>query len=394
MNKHIVFAICGCLFFVTSFSQTKNVEELLNEIEQNNTELKGYQSFIESQQLENKSTNNLPDPQLSGYYMPFGDNMTGEYTEYEISQSFEFPTVYSSRNKWNESKSQQLATAYSTKRQEVLLQAKSILLELFFLQKQKMIETERKTQSKQVFNQIEALFAKEQVGILDLNKAKIAWIQEQFVVKQIESDIQIQISKLKTLNGGNPIDGISSPIVLPIDIGTIENIWQDKLTKDPRLQELKANETTSLQKIKLEKNKVLPNLALGYNYQGVRGSNYSGFYGGISIPLWSSKNKVKAAEANYEYQQSNAQVMTTSLYAQFQETYNRYKLMLEKYNEYQNTMGNLDSEQLLFKAYQLGEYSFMDYYLELQFYRTASDKMLQMEKELQLLQTQLLKHQL
>ena len=138
----------------------------------------------------------------------------------------------------------------------------------------------------------------------------------------------------------------------------------------------------------------MPNLALGYNYQGVSGSNYSGFYGGISIPLWSSKNKVKAAEANYEYQQSKTQVITTSLYAQFQETYNRYELMLEKYNEYQTTMGNLDSEQLLFKAYQLGEYSFMDYYSELQFYQTASDKMLQMEKELQLLQTQLLKHQL
>jgi len=68
--------------------------------------------------------------------------------------------------------------------------------------------------------------------------------------------------------------------------------------------------------------------------------------------------------------------------------------MLEKFNEYQTTMGNLDSEQLLFKAYQLGEYSFMDYYLELQFYRTAKDRMLQMEKELQLLRTQLLKHQL
>jgi len=394
MNKYIVFAICGCLFFVTGFSQTKNVEELLNEIEQNNTELKGYQSFIESQQLENKSTNNLPDPQLSGYYMPFGDNITGDYTEYEISQSFEFPTVYSSRKKWNESKSQQLASAYSTKRQEVLLQAKSILLEVVFLQKQKTIETERRTQSKQVFDQIQELFAKEQVGILDLNKAKIAWIQEQFVVQQIESDIQIQLSKLKTLNGGNPIDGISSQIVLPIEIGTIENLWQDKLTKDPRLQELKANETASLQKIKLEKNKVLPNLALGYNYQGVSGSNYSGFYGGISIPLWSSKNKVKAAEANYEYQQSNTQVITTSLYAQFQETYNQYELMLEKFNEYQTTMGILDSEQLLFKAYQLGEYSFMDYYLELQFYRTAKDRMLQMEKELQLLQTQLLKHQL
>ena len=394
MNKHIVSAICGCLFFISGFSQDKNIEELLNEIEQNNTELKGYQSFVESQQLENRSNNNLPDPQLSGFYLPFGDNATGNYTEYQISQSFEFPTVYAARGKWNESKSQQLASAYANKRLEVLLKAKNTLLELAFLQKRKAIETERKTQSKQVFDQIQRLFDAEQVGILDLNKAKIAWIQEQFVVEQIESDIRILLSKLKTLNGGNAIDGVTSGIALPIEVGTVESLWQEKLAKDPLLQELKVNETASLQNVKLEKNKALPNVALGYNYQGVSGSNYSGFYGGLSIPLWSSKNKVKAAEASYEYQQSNTQVVTTSLYTQFQETFNRYELKLEKYYEYQTTMGNLNSEQLLFKAYMLGEYSFMDYYIELQFYRNASDKMHQMEKELQLLQAQLLKHQL
>ena len=394
MNKHIVFAICGCLFFMNSFSQNKSIEELLNQIEQNNTALKGYQSFIESQQLENNSTNNLPDPQLSGFYLPFGDNTTDAYSEYQIAQSFEFPTVYAARGKWNDLKSEQLQTAYAKKRQDVLLNAKELLIELTFLQKQKVIKSERRTQSKQVFDQIQELFNKEQVGILDLNKAKIAWIQEQFVVEQIESDIQILLSKLKTLNGGSVIDGITSVITLPIEIGAVESLWQEKLSNDPLLQELKAIETSSLQKIKLEKNKVLPNLALGYNYQGVSGNNYSGFYGGVSIPLWSSKNKVKAAEANYEYQQSNTQVITTSLYTQFQETYNRYELMLEKFIEYQTTMGNLNSEQLLFKAYMLGEYSFMDYYLELQFYRTAKDRMLQMEKELQLLQTQLLKHQL
>ena len=144
----------------------------------------------------------------------------------------------------------------------------------------------------------------------------------------------------------------------------------------------------------MEKNKALPNLALGYNYQGISGNNNSGFYVGISLPLWSSKNKVKAAKADYKYLQSNTQVITTSFYAQFQESYNRHELMLEKFNEYQTSMGNLNSEQLLFKAYMLGEYSFMDYYVELQFYRNASDKMLQMEKQLQLLQAELLKHQL
>ena len=394
MNKHIVFAICGCLFFVNGFSQTNSLEELLNQIEKNNTTLKGYQSFIESQQLENKSTNNLPDPQLSGYYMPYGDNTTDAYTEYQIAQSFEFPTVYAARGKWNDLKSMQIQTTYAKKRQEVLLNAKVFLLELAFLQKQKAIETERRTQSKQVFDQIQELFNKEQVGILDLNKAKIAWIQEQFVVEQIESDVQILMSKLKTLNGDKPLDGLSTEAIISTEIGSIENLWQEKLVKDPSLQELNANEKASLQKITLEKNKVLPNVAFGYNYQGVNGNNYSGFYGGLSIPLWSSKNKVKAARANYEYQQSNTQVITTSLYSQFQETFSRYQLMSSKFNEYQSTMGNLESEDLLFKAYMLGEYSFMDYYVELQFYRNASDKMLQMEKELQLLQTQLLKHQL
>jgi cobalt-zinc-cadmium efflux system outer membrane protein len=394
MNKYVVFAICGCLFFMNSFSQTTTIEELLNQIEQNNTELKGYQSFVESQQLENKSTNNLPDPQLSGYYMPFGDNTTDAYSEYQIAQSFEFPTVYAARGKWNDLKSEQLQTSYAKKRQEVLLNAKELLIELTFLQKQKVIETERRTQSKQVFDQIQELFNKEQIGILDLNKTKIAWIQEQFVVEQIESNIQILMSQLNTLNGDKPLDILSTETIISTEVGSIENLWQEKLVNDPSLQELKANETASFQKVKLEKNKTLPNVALGYNYQGVNGNNYSGFFGGLSIPLWSSKNKVKAAQANYEFQQSNTRVITTLLFAQFKETFNSYQLMRSKFIEYQSTMGNLESKDLLLKAYMLGEYSFMDYYVELQFYRNASDKMLQMEKELQLLQAQILKHQL
>ena len=394
MNKLIVFAICGCLSFVSGFSQTKNLEELLNEIEQNNTALKSYQSFVESQQLENKSANNLPDPQLSGYYLPYGDNTIDAYTEYQISQSFEFPTVYAARGKWNDLKSEQLQTAYAKKRQEVLLNAKEFLIELTYFQKKKVIETGRRTQSKQVYDQIQELFNKEQVGVLDLNKAKIAWIQEQFVVEQIESDIQILLSKLKTLNGDKPLDGLSIGTKISTEVGSIENLWQEKLVKDPLLQELNANENASLQKVILEKNKSFPNLSLGYNYQGIKGDNYSGFYGGISIPLWNSKNKVKAAQANYEFQQSNTKVITTSLYSQFQETFSRYQLMHSKYKEYQKTIGNLTSEELLFKAYTLGEYSFLEYYMEVQFYRNATDKMLQMEKELQLLQAQLLIHQL
>ncbi|MEN3324028.1 TolC family protein [Mariniflexile soesokkakense] len=394
MNIKIVCAIGVCLFVGKVYSQTKTVAEILNQIEQNNTELKAYQFYIDGQNLQNKGGNNLPDPQLSGYYLPFGEHQSNDYTEFEISQSFEFPTVYAARSKWNNLKAEQLQALFTKKRQEVLLKAKQGLISLYILQKQKTIEINRKQQSQQVYEQMQELFNKEQVGILDLNKAKVAWIQEQFIVEQLQTEIQNQITVLQTLNGGQSLELDNLQLEIPFELQTIETLWSEKMAKDPKLLELQANEASALQNVKLEKNKILPNLALGYNYQGINGNNYSGVYGGLSIPLWNSKNKVKAAQADYEYQQSSSQVAKQLLYAELQQEYNQYQLLFDKYTEYQNTIENLNSENLLFKAYNLGEYSFLEYYMEVQFYQDATDKMLQMEKELQLLQAQLLIHQL
>ncbi|WP_296622709.1 TolC family protein, partial [Marivirga sp.] len=132
----------------------------------------------------------------------------------------------------------------------------------------------------------------------------------------------------------------------------------------------------------------------GFNYQGVMGNNYSGVYAGISIPLWSGKNKIKTAKAQYQYQQSNAQAVITERHSDFLQQYNNYDLMLRQYGEYSTTLEGLNSEKLLLEAFQLEQISFMEYYGELQFYRQAYDKMLGIEKELYQLKANLLKHQL
>ena len=394
MSKKIVFAICGCLCLVNVFSQTDYRDEILEGIAQNNNKLKAYRGFIESQKLVNKSGNNLPDPEISAFYLPFGENNGARYTEYQISQSFEFPTVYKVRGKWNELKAQELEIEYAKLRQEVLLKASQLLIDIKILQKQTKIEQKRKEQRNQVFNQIQELYKKEQVGILDLNKAKIAWMQEQFAVEQTKTEIQHSLLILENLNGGNSIklNGIGLKDDLVVE--SLESLWKTKKAKDPALQQLNISESVSLQKVKLERNKILPDLTAGYNYQGVKGSNFSGFYGGISIPLWSGRNKVKAAKSAYKFRQSQTKAVLTTEYTTFQKRYSRYQLLLKKYREYQKTMESLDSESLLFNAFKLGELSFMDYYVELKFYRDAIDKMLQMERELYQLRSELLKHQL
>ncbi|MEQ9007794.1 MAG: hypothetical protein RLP12_07915 [Ekhidna sp.] len=108
MYKKIVFALCGCFLSFGLIAQSTSIESILREVEQNNQELKALSQYAESRALELKSGNNLPDPQLGAYYLPFGEHSTGDYSEFQVSQSFEFPTVYSTRRNLIDKQTDQL----------------------------------------------------------------------------------------------------------------------------------------------------------------------------------------------------------------------------------------------------------------------------------------------
>jgi hypothetical protein len=245
-----------------------------------------------------------------------------------------------------------------------------------------------------VFDQMTELYEKEQIGILELNKAKVAWIQEQFKIQQIDSDIKNSLLQLIYLNGGNEINfspgAYSSSLVLPDK----DSIWREKLVQAPEWTQLKQQEAIAHQSLKLAKNKSLPKLTAGYNSQGVSGERFSGIYAGVSIPLWSNRNKLKAAQSQLDFQQSFTSARTLQGYANFERQYNDYEIVLSKFQEYEATLSDLNSDELLLQAYQLGELSFLQYYMELQFYRQAYDAMLDMQYQLYISQNQLLKHQL
>jgi cobalt-zinc-cadmium efflux system outer membrane protein len=394
MLKQIVFVFCGYFFSDGLLAQTSEIESVLQEVEQNNKELKAMASYMESQRLELKSTNNLPDPQFDAYLLPFGEHSTGDYTEFQISQTFEFPTVYGARRSLIDNQSIQLDLEYKSKRQEILAQATSYCLNMIYLNKQLDIEILRVAQAKQVYEQANELYKKEQIGILEINKAKVAWMQEQFKVQQIESDKKNLSLLLANLNGGNEVEPSLNEYLSPLVLATKDSLWKDKLSNDPELIELKQLESIAFQSLKLAKNKNLPNLTAGFNSQGVSGDRFSGVYAGISIPLWSNRNKVKAAQSRVDYQESFTSSMTMQASASFEKQYNDYQIMLTKFQEYQSTLSGLNSDTLLLQAYQAGEISFMEYYTELQFYRQAFDAMLDMQYQLYLSQTALLKYQL
>ena len=87
------------------------------------------------------------------FYLPFGNHSTGDYSEFQITQSFEFPTVYEARNNLIEAQHHQLELEYSVIRQEIMLTAQKYCLEIINLNKLEAVEQAKVEQARTMFDQ-------------------------------------------------------------------------------------------------------------------------------------------------------------------------------------------------------------------------------------------------
>lgn len=390
-NTVVAFCICCMSLFVQA--QTDQIMGVLQQVENNNKELKALKSQIERERLVFQSSNNLPDPQAGAYYLPFRKN-AGNYVEFEVTQSMEFPTVYSARKELITQQQEQLDQSYAIRRQEVLLETNKSCLEIIHLNKRIATEQERAQKTKTIIEQVQLKFDEGKISVLELNKEKVAWMQERFKLDQYELEKKNILLELQKLNGGEAVSFGALIIEESFQLDSLSILWEQKLSKDPSVLLLNKQSEMALQKLKLTKRTTLPNLTAGYNYQNAGGAINSGVYAGVSIPLWNNRGKVEASKVNVEYSQERVDMEVLNVKAEFEKRYAEYQLLLKKYEEYRSTLLSINNDELLYKAYEYGEISFIEFYMELQFYRNAYDSMLRMEKELSLLKADLLSYNL
>lgn len=393
MLKNIFWACSLSLISVGGFAQT-GLDELLNQVELNNLELQSLATALDGKRLEFNSENNLPDPDVAFFYLPYGVFDNGVYTEYQISQNFEFPSVYVSRKGLIKELMTQSELDYKSKRQEILLSAQIIFLDLVFLSKMLDVYIHRKELAKSVLDQLEGSAQNVIVDALELNKAKLALLHQQFSMQKVENQIQALRNQLENLNGGKTISIEFTEYPLSGNLKDAESIWLEKLNSEPYLLQLKQQELIAMNTLKLEKSKVLPNLLAGYNRQGVPGLFHHGFYGGFTIPLWGSRGKVQAAQSQVNFQSSFNSSKLQEARVEFDAQYQKYQLQLNEFEEYQRVLTGLDSENLLRQAYEQKQLSFLQYFEEVQFYGQTFELFLDMQHQLYESYTFLLKHKL
>jgi len=373
----ILFFFISCI----NVSGQTSIDLILTEIRNNNKTLQTTVQLWEAQKLKYQTGNSIYDPFIELDYLQGSPSGAGNETDLSVIQSFDFPSAYIKKKKVSEAQIAKADYYINEVRQNILLEAKLICLELIYLNKFNIHLEKRKNDTGKWVQNFETLLSSGGGNILDVNKARLQLIEIKKEYQSNRSKIEQLNQRLTQLNGGIQIN--LTDTIYP-EITIVENFTEltEKITEnDPARKYLLQEVEIAKKQVGLQKALWLPKFETGYRYKTLLNETFNGIHLGLTIPLWENKNTVKSARAMVNYSESNLQQHLNDRFYETKQEYESYTNLLTSLTEYQNLFNSMNSIELLNKSFQYGEISSMEYFVEVGFYYQALQNFLKTENE-------------
>lgn len=386
MKRIIITAVSACLLTLSGGLQAQNsgnIEQVLKDIEANNKDLQANQQLIQSQKLEAKTDNNLPDPTLS-YAHLWGEKDKNETIgELIVSQSFDFPSLYATRRQLNRLKAGAFDSQSDVFRQEKLLQAKELCLDIIMLRRQRKILDERHSNAKELSQMYAKRLQTGDANALETNKINLELLNVKTEASLNETALRNKLQELNALNGNIPVtfeDSSYPDAVFPSDY---QQLKAEVLAADRTLAALNNESLVARKQVTVNKSQWLPKLELGYRRNTESGTPFNGIVVGFSFPIFENRNKVKIAKAqalNIDLRKESA---TQQAEAELAQLYEEAKTLHASMEEYRQTFRSQQDLALLKQALTGGQISMIEYFVEVSAIYQSHLNYLQLENQYQ-----------
>lgn len=379
--KPIIYILLSVL--ALSAHAQSSFDNVLKEIEMNNTTLKAYREKANADKIGNKTGINMANPEVEFGYLWGSPSGEGNRVDLNVTQSFDFPTAYRYKTQLSDGKNQQVDMIYDQQKVEILQQARLICVELVYQTKMNKILSNRLKQARELSDAYQKSFDQGNIDVLERNKTKLNLLNAEKALQINEVDLNLSKSELQRLNGGLDITEFNRYSDFTFPLNFIEWFAIVK-ANNPSLRVAEQEVALSRKQEQLTRALNLPKITAGYASERVSGTTFQGVSVGVSIPLWEGKNTVKHQKAQtvalqMQHEDSELQFRNT-----LKNQYDKAKKLSLLLKEYEDALSVTSSQDLLKMALDKGQLSLINYLLELSVYYETVDKYLETERDYQL----------
>lgn len=366
-----IFIIC-ISFFSTLDISALTINETAYEILKNSP---GYKYDMYSLEAASKSLateSNLPDPELGGEYLVLPSDVDNRWAV-ELTWGLEWPGVYGARSREAKSKLSAAEKEILSQRADKLAEIKDLLLDYIRTQKKLLILDELSQNNDTIYRLAEQASRGGEMTVLDLNKVRLEYANIRVAKATLLDEKGEIISSLNEIYGAD-CEPVLSQMVC--EFPKIEMPSQQELDlisqNAPSIQLAKAQADAARMGKRVAKMEALPSITFGYKHAFEDAMHFNGAVLGVSLPIFSSKGKKKAADAEIAAADFKLETVRQEIENEALASIKRLETITQQINEIAPIIENADYNDALLKAYKGGAITLIEYISDRNYFTTAA----------------------
>ena len=363
-TRYLFLLILPGVFPLGSAAQTIGEADLLQAVERHSPGLQSAAATAHSSQIEARTCNTLPNPELE-YIHSWGSSGAVGEDEFTATQGFDFPTAYVQRTRAARAREDAAQASYRQVRMETLLQARLAVQEILYLQKRIEVDSLRLADA-EFARQIARVRAQAgDITSIEENRIEFQSLSARNNLTRTRMALETALTSLSSLSGLSlGADVQIEPMPLPA-LAPLEQVLEQAYAADPALSAARASGQAAQADRRLAVSLALPKFSAGYKYSSSDGAKFHGVVAGMSIPLFESRNTVRLARARQAEVEATTLALETNLTADLTAKYSQACRLEAMSRTYQSGGEGAEKSALLRKALQEGSLTILEYFTEL-----------------------------
>lgn len=340
------------LFFIltggAASAQNISLDEAIQMASTQNLSTKSQTLLAEYHKKRIETSANLPQTSITGEFGQINSGVSDN--KFGISQSLNFPTLYSNQKKLLREEWNSAVIAVNLNKLDIKKNVTGIFYEILVLREREKILLHTDKIYERFLQKANIRLESGESNLLEKTAAEIQRQNISIQLKTLANDIELLKIQLQLLLNS---DVRHEPIASDIIIKDVNIDQQNSIEEHPILKMSQQEIEKAKAFVKVEKSKLLPDLSAGYfnqSFKDLGNSRYNSVQVGVGIPIFAGSQRavIKAEQQRIMYTENELLLRKTELQSTLNSILQQYKAQSDIVKNYKEKQ--LPAAQIIFKT--------------------------------------------